>query len=592
MRLGLLSLASLLALLSVGCGRIGYATTVRDAGLDVSIDDANLDAPILDAPILDAPIDAPPDTGRDVGSDAGVDAFELVDECLVANGGCDVNATCTDEIIGRTCRCGDHFAGDGLSCTAIPPSALALEAFVKASNVGFSDYFGRAIALSADGNTLAVGANYEDGSSTLVNGIYTDDIGVSGAVYVYRRVDDAWTFEAYIKASNTGASDEFGVALALSDDGNTLAVGARDEDGTGTGVGAVDDDGGTDCGAAYVYQRTADVWAFDAYIKANNTGNDDEFGNALALSGDGTVLAVGARLEDSSSNLIDGVSNEDAMDSGAVYVYRRTAAWAFEAFIKSGETGPFDEFGNALALNGNGSVLAIGVHLEDSNGIGVGTVPNDLATGSGGVYIYRHAAGWSLDAFIKATNTDREDEFGISVALSSDGSVLAVGAQHEDSSGNGVGPASDEGALESGAAYIYRFSGGTWRPEAFIKAPNSDANDEFGLALALSRDGSTLAVGSILEDGGSLGVDGPFNEDAPEAGAVYVYRAVGTSWGFDAYVKSSNTAAEDQFGTSVALSADGRVLAVSAVNEDSDTAAINGTPNEESSDSGAVYVFR
>lgn len=587
MRFGLLSLTSLLALLSVGCGRIGYVTTVRDAGLDVSIDDAN-----LDAPTLDAPVDAPPDSGRDVGSDAGMDAFELVDECLVANGGCDVNATCTDEIVGRTCRCADHFAGDGLSCTAVPPSALALEAFVKATNVGFSDYLGRAIALSADGNTLAVGANYEDGSSTLVNGIYTDDTGISGAVYVYRRIGGIWSFEAYIKASNTGASDEFGVALALSDDGNTLAVGARDEDGTGAGVNPADDDGGEDCGAAYVYQRTGDVWDFEAYIKANNPGSGDEFGNALALSGDGNVLAVGARLEDSSSTLIDGTSNEDAMDSGAVYVYRRTATWAFEAFIKSGETGPFDEFGNALALNRDGSLLAIGVHLEDSNGVGVGTVPNDLATGSGGVYLYRHAAGWSLDAFIKATNTDREDEFGITVALSSDGSVLAVGAQHEDSGGNGVGPASDEGALESGAAYVYRFSGGTWRPEAFIKAPNSDASDEFGIALALSRDGTTLAVGSILEDGGSLAVDGPFNEDALDAGAVYIYRAVGTSWGFDAYVKSSNTGAEDQFGTSIALSADGRVLAISAVNEDSDTAVINGTPNEDSSDSGAVYVFR
>ena len=588
MRAGQFSLPFLFVVLAAGCGRIGYAHRASDAGLDGAVADAN-----RDAFALDVPLDSPRDAGRDTGErDAGGDAFVLVDECFVDNGGCDINASCTDEVVGRTCRCADHFAGDGLSCTVIPRSALALEAFVKSTNLGFSDYFGRAVAVSADGSTLAVGANYEDGGSTLVNGLYNNDVGISGAVYVYRRVGGIWAFEAYIKASNTGASDEFGVALALSDDGSTLAVGARDEDGTGSGVGPVDDNGGTDCGAAYVYQRTGSTWAFETSIKASNTGNDDEFGNSLALSGDGNVLAIGARLEDSSSSLVDGASNEDATDSGAVYVYRRSVVWSFEAFIKAVQTSPFDEFGNALALSQNGSVLAIGAHLEDSDGRGVGTVPNELATGSGGVYIYRHAAGWTLGEFIKATNTGREDEFGVSVALSSDGNVLAVGAQHEDGGRDGVGAAFDEGALESGAAYIYRFAGGSWRAEAFIKAPNSDRNDQFGLALSLSRDGSTLAVGAPFEDGGSLGVDGLFNEDAFDAGAVYIYRALASSWGFDAYVKASNTGPEDYFGTSVALSANGRFLAASSVNEDSDTAAINGTPNEDSGNSGAVYLYR
>lgn len=591
MRAGQFSLPFLFVVLAAGCGRIGYAHTASDAGLDGAVADANQDAFALDVP-SDAPGDAGSDSGSDSGSDAGVDAFALVDECLADNGGCNINASCTDEIVGRTCRCANHFVGDGLSCTVIPPSALALEAFVKSTNAGFSDYFGRAVAVSADGSTLAVGANYEDGASTLVNGLYNDAASISGAVYVYRRFGGVWAIEAYIKASNTGASDEFGVALALSDDGSTLAVGARHEDGTGLGVGAIDDDGGIDCGAAYVYQRTGTTWAFEAYIKASNTGNDDEFGNSLALSGDGNVLAIGARLEDSSSSLVGGASNEGATDSGAVYVYRRMIGWSFQAFLKAGQTSPFDEFGSALALNQNGSVLAIGAHLEDSNGRGAGTVPNELTTGSGGVYIYRHAAGWSLDEFIKAPNTGREDEFGVSVALSSDGNVLAVGAQHEDGGGDGVGPAFDESAPESGAAYVYRFAGSSWRAEAFIKAPNSDFNDQFGLVLSLSRDGSTLAVGAPLEDGGSLGVDGLFNEDAFDAGAVYIYRALASSWGFDAYVKASNTGTGDNFGTSVALSANGRFLAASSVNEDSDAAAINGTPNEDFGNSGAVYLYR
>ena len=290
--------------------------------------------------------------------------------------------------------------------------------------------------------------------------------------------------------------------------------------------------------------------------------------------------------------LVGGVSNEGAADSGAVYVYRRAGSWAFDAYIKAAQTSPFDEFGNALALNGDGSVLAVGAHLEDGDGVGVGSTASELATGSGAVFVYRHGTVWSLDGFIKATNTAREDEFGISVALSSDGTVLAVGAHHEDGGGDGINPAFDESAPESGAAYVYRFGGGGWAPEAFIKAPNSDRGDAFGLALTLSRDGTMLAVGAPLEDSRSTGVGGAYNEDAFDSGAVYLYRAVGMRWGFLAFVKANNTETDDQFGTSVALSADGRALAASAVNEDSDTVGVGGVSNEGSSNSGAAYLYR
>src|SRR6266853_4469015 len=119
-----------------------------------------------------------------------------------------------------------------------------LQAYVKASNTGAADEFGFAVALSSDGNTLAVGAPAEASVATGIGGNQADNTAPSaGAVYVYTRSGATWTQQAYIKASNAEAGDQFGTSVALSSDGSTLAVGATGEDGPLTGVtpGIVDE---------------------------------------------------------------------------------------------------------------------------------------------------------------------------------------------------------------------------------------------------------------------------------------------------------------------------------------------------------------
>lgn len=112
--------------------------------------------------------------------------------------------------------------------------------YLKASNNEASDQFGSALALSGDGNTLAVAAPYEDSAATGVNNLSPgqgDNCAFdTGAVYVFVRSGAMWSQQAYVKASNTGSYDWFGVALSLSDDGCSLAVGATDEDSTATGI--------------------------------------------------------------------------------------------------------------------------------------------------------------------------------------------------------------------------------------------------------------------------------------------------------------------------------------------------------------------
>ncbi len=128
---------------------------------------------------------------------------------------------------------------------------IAQYAYGKASNSGVDDYFGISVALSGD--TLAVGAAYEDSAAQGVGGNQDDNAASnSGAVYVFRRSGSAWLQEAYLKASNSGEGDYFGYSVALS--GDTLAVGAAYEDSAAQGVGGNQDDNSASySGAVYIF---------------------------------------------------------------------------------------------------------------------------------------------------------------------------------------------------------------------------------------------------------------------------------------------------------------------------------------------------
>ena len=124
-----------------------------------------------------------------------------------------------------------------------------------------------------------------------------------------------------MKALNTGANDQFGYSVALSGDGNTLAVGAPGEDSSTTGINSGPDELASSAGAGYVFTRSAGTWSQQAYAKASNTGATDQFGTSVALSSDGNTLAVGTFLEDSSTTGVDSTPDELAANAGAVYLY-------------------------------------------------------------------------------------------------------------------------------------------------------------------------------------------------------------------------------------------------------------------------------
>ncbi len=487
-------------------------------------------------------------------------------------------------------------ACNNAGCTASAAQILGANltqaiGYVKASNTGAGDGFA-SVALSGDGNTLAVGAYGEASSSTGIGSTPNELAPLAGAVYVFTRSAGAWSQQAYVKASNTGAGDGFGNSIALSGDGNTLAVGAFSEDSSTTGIGSTPNELASTAGAVYVFTRSAGAWSQQAYVKASNTGDGDHFGWSVALNGDGNTLAVGALREDSSSTGIGSTPNELAPLAGAVYVFTRSAGtWSQQAYVKASNTGASDQFGHSVALSGDGNTLAVGANGEASSTTGIGSTPNELASGAGAVYVFTRSAGtWSQQAYVKASNTGAGDNFGAAVALSGDGNTLAVGAPFEDSSTTGIGSTPNELALDAGAVYVFTRSAGAWSQQAYVKASNTGAGDHFGWPIALSGDGNTLAVGADGEASSTTGINSTPDEAAFGAGAVYVFTRTAGSWSQQAYVKASNTGADDRFD-SVALSDDGNTLAVGAWVEDSSTTGIGSTPNELASGAGAVYLY-
>ena len=405
------------------------------------------------------------------------------------------------------------------------------QAYVKASNTGADDQFGYRVALSSNGNTLAVGANAEASNAIGIDGNQADNSAYgAGAVYVFSRSGGVWSQQAYVKASNTGADDFFGSHLALSGDGNTLAVGAAGEDSNATGInGNQTDNSASVSGAVYVFTRSGSAWSQQAYLKASNTQTGDRFGTGVALAGDGNTLAVGASGEDSNAIGINGNQMDNsAIESGAVYVFTRSgSAWTQQAYVKASNTEEGDRFSTAVALSGDGNTLAVGAGEEASNAIGInGDSTNNSTPTSGAVYVFtRSGTAWSQQAYVKASNTEARDAFGVAVALSGDGNTLAVAAFWEDSNAIGIsGNEMDNSVASSGAVYVLTRSGGTWSQQAYVKASNTGAGDYFGSSVALSGDGSTLAVGAYPERSSATGINGNQADNSADlAGAVYVY---------------------------------------------------------------------
>jgi len=436
---------------------------------------------------------------------------------------------------------------------------IVQQAILEGSNTAAGDAFGHSVAISGD--TVVVGASAEDSPGTGVNGFEGDGADFAGAAYVFVRSGTTWTQEAYLKASNTDPGDRFGLPVAIA--GDIVAVGAQYEQSAATGVdGDQINNDAADAGAVYVFVRNGTTWSQEAYLKASNTEAYDQFGCSVAMSGE--TLVVGAYGEDSGSTGVNGDSSDNSrFSSGATFVFVRSGTtWSQEAYLKASNTAIGYRFGWSVDISND--TLVVGSPFERSDATGVNGDQSDNGAWSAGAgYVFvRSGATWSQEAYLKASNTEADDFFGMDVAA--DGDLVVVGARNESSDSTGVnGDQVNNNANQSGAAYLFARSGTSWSQHAYLKASNTDPLDWFGSSVSVSESvtGSRVLVGAPWEDSRATGVNGDQSDNSmPDSGAVYLFELRGATWSQEAYLKASDTGASDDFGIAAALSDDTLVV--------------------------------
>ncbi|WP_246834197.1 FG-GAP repeat protein [Leptospira bourretii] len=526
---------------------------------------------------------------------------------LTLNNPCDQKSKAYIETLLLTSVSETHIPFCGFS-VGNSPKLWETQAYLKASNAEANDGFGYSVAISGD--TIVVGAPGESSNQTTITNGPTassdNSLGSAGAAYVYQRSGSSWSQEAYLKPSNLGGTDQFGVSVAI--DRDTIVVGANQEDSNQTTItnapnAIAPNEGATDSGAAYVFQKSGTTWSEQAYLKPSNTGANDQFGISLAISGD--TIAVGAYFEDSNQTSITNGSpapaNEGATNAGAVYVFQRSGTtWSEQAYLKPSNMGAGDRFGTTVDIAND--TIVVGANLEASNQItitnGSGASANNSAANAGAAYVFRRTGTtWVEEAYLKAPNAEADDQFGNSVAI--DGDTIVVGAFSEASNQttitNGTAASSDNSATLAGAAYVFQRTGSTWSHQAYLKPPNLGADDRFGITVAI--EGNTILVGSIFEDNNQTTVtNGTMPNDdnsLSNSGAVYLFQRSGSTWAFRAYIKAPNADVEDRFGNAIAFSGDTAVVGVNL--EDSNQKTITngptGSTDNSALSSGAAFVF-
>ncbi len=312
-----------------------------------------------------------------------------------------------------------------------------------------TDKAGSAVSISADGKRVAIGAPSNDGNGT---GNWT------GHVRIFAWENNTWQ-QLGEDIDGSLVDDGSGHSVALSGDGNIVAVGAPYSNALGVGMRT---------GQVRVFKWMANQWVpmgADLY----GTTKTSNFGHSVSLSFDGSRLAVGANRND-----------ENGMEAGKVNVFDWDgAAWvpAGAAFLGEGEN---YFLGESVSLSSSGQRLAIGIST---------TIEHSVENASGKVKIFEYSDGYWSQLGSDIFSLENERFFGGSVALSANGKRVIVGARFSDIEGN-----------DSGQARIF-----DWEDENWVQYGESISGetrgDQSGNAVAIAANGQTIAVGAFLNDG-------------------------------------------------------------------------------------------
>jgi Flp pilus assembly pilin Flp len=361
------------------------------------------------------------------------------------------------------------------------------------------DWSGCSVSLSGDGTVVAIGARGNDGSDS-----------DAGHVRVYQNVLGTWT-QIGKDIDGEAAEDWSGCSVSLSGDGTVVAIGAPRNGGSDF-----------DAGHVRVYQNVSGTWT-QIGSDIDGEATEDWSGCSVSLSGDGAVVAIGASRNDGSD-----------FDVGHVRVYQNVSGtWTQVGRDIDGEAA-WEWSGESVSLNGDGTVVAIGAPRNNGSGLGAGHVR-----------VYQNVSGTWTQISRDIDGEAAGDFSGISVSLSSDGTVVAIGA-----------PLNDGSDSDAGHVRVYQNVSGTWT-QIGRDIDGEAAGGWSGWSVSLSGDGTVVAFEARRNDG-----------SGSYARYVKVYQNVSGTWtqiGSDI----DGEAPGDVLGYPVSLSDNGAIVAIGVPQNDS-----------------------
>lgn len=349
-----------------------------------------------------------------------------------------------------------------------------------------NDQFGTSVAINSAGNIIAVGAPLNNGTGAKPD---------SGHVRVFEDVGGVWT-QIGIDINGEHIDDRSGSSIALNAMGDIVAIGSPNND-----------DSGNNAGQVRVYQNSGGTWT-QLGSDINGGAANDNFGTSVSINDAGTILAVGSNnngdvkvyqyqtgswvqigatiaesLDISLSVSLDATGNWLAIGypySDVVKVFENVAnIWTERANIVGDE---YDEFGTSVSLSNDGLTLIIGAPYDEYDG-----------SYDGYARIYRNSGGTWSQVGSDIDGVWAGDEFGVSVSISANGSMVAIGTPYFWD---------DNISWHIGKIRVYEDMGGNWTQVGDdIRDPNVDwAADEgrFGRSVALSANGGIVVGGMHL----------------------------------------------------------------------------------------------
>ena len=305
------------------------------------------------------------------------------------------------------------------------------QAKLTASDGSVADLFGISVALWQD--TALIGASL-DSTSTVAN---------AGSAYVFVRTNDRWQQQAKLMSPNASSGDNFGSAVALSE--NTALIGAPNKNSFNN----------ASAGSAYVFVKTNSVWSVQSQLSSDKVTNS-RFGWSVATAGDTALVgAIGA-------------NGNAASQSGAVSVFERTGStWSSVAKLTADDAATADLFGYSISLSGD--AVLIGAQSDDT----------ESGINSGSAYFFtKVGSSWAQRFKLTPRDAMSNQYFGVSVALN--GNQALIGAHHD---------LNNEGGTP--AAYLFTQRNLRWQQDVIYKPEPWALNGWFGWSVAL-LDGSAF----------------------------------------------------------------------------------------------------